>query len=179
MTRTSFARLALLRAVFLGLGLAFVAWRIVPFDLTAGRLPWPDIFYCVTMVYIVRRPEWAPVWAVFAAFFLRDILTMAPLGLFTLLMVLGTEVVRANLQAFREYPFVLEWLWIAGLFALITLVQQIALSLMLAQTPGLLDQLWLILLTAMLYPVIVFVLKYGFRFDRPRPGDFDAHRNRL
>ena len=179
MTETSFTRLAVNRGVFLLAGVLVVAWRIVPFDLSTGRLPWPDIFYGITMAYVVRRPEWAPAWAIFAVFFLRDILTMAPLGLFTLLMILGTEIVRANLQAFREYPFALEWVWIAGIFALITLGQQVVLGLMLADPPALLDQLWLILLTATIYPVIVFVLKYAFGFERPQPGETDAYGNRL
>ena len=167
------------RAGFVALGLLFVLWSIVPFDMSAGAIPRPDVFYCITMVYIIRKPEWVPVWSVFAVFFLRDILTQAPLGLFTLLVVLGTEVVRANLQAFREYIFGLEWLWIGAIFVAMTLVQQVVLALMLAQTPRLLDQLYLIIFTVAAYPVTVGAMKYGFGFTRPRPGELDAWGKRL
>lgn len=172
-------RLWVLRSVFIGVAVLVVMWRIVPFDLTAGRWPWPDIFYCITMAYTVRRPELAPVWAILAVFFLRDILTMAPLGLFTLLVVLGSEVVRSNLQAFREYPFALEWMWISGIFALITAVQQIVLGLMLSDVPPFIDQLWLVVMTALAYPPVVFVLRYGFGFTRPQPGEYDGFGHRI
>ncbi|MEM6618338.1 MAG: hypothetical protein AAF631_03460 [Pseudomonadota bacterium] len=167
------------RTTFLAVGLGFVAWQVVPFDLSAGRLPWPDVFYCITMVYVIRCPEYAPVWAIFAVFFMRDVLTMAPLGLTTLLMVFGTEIVRANIQAFREYAFGLEWLWVAGIFAGIVLGGHIILGLTLSQAPRLLDQVWLILFTAAAYPVTVFSLKFGFGFERPQPGEFDAYGRRL
>ncbi|MDR6264444.1 MULTISPECIES: hypothetical protein [Rhodobacterales] len=172
-------RLWLCRAYYLGIGLLLVLWSIVPFDLTAGSWPRPDIFYCITIAYVVRKPEWAPVWAVFFVFFMRDVLTLAPLGLFTLLIVLGSEVVRGNIQAFREYSFGLEWLWMGAIFTAITIVQQILLLLMLAQTPRFVEQIYLIVFTIMAYPVIVGAMKYGFGFTRPRPGELDAWGKRL
>lgn len=179
MTEVSLTRLWMCRLIFLAVGIGVVLWRIVPFDMTAGRLPWPDIFYCITMAYVVRRPEWAPVWIIFVAFFLRDILTIAPLGLFTLAIVIGSEIVRVNVQAFREYPFALEWLWMTTIFAIITLAQQLILGLMLSQTPRFIEQLWLVLLTAIAYPLVVFVLKFAFGFSRPQPGEFDGLGNRI
>ena len=164
----------MLRALFTALGLAFVFWKIVPFEWSPGSTPGPDIFYCITMAYVIRRPEYAPVWLIFAVFFMRDVLTLAPIGLFSLFMVVGTEVVRSNLQAFREYIFGMEWLWIASIFTVITLVQQVMLGLMLANTPRFVDQLLLILFTVLSYPVIVGIMKYGFGFDRPQPGATDA-----
>ncbi|MEM7440200.1 MAG: hypothetical protein AAF393_11420 [Pseudomonadota bacterium] len=179
MTEVNLTRLWLARFIFVAIGVSFVLWQIIPFDLTAGRLPWPDLFYCLTMAYVVRRPEWAPVWGIFLAFFLRDILTMAPLGLFTLAIVLGSEVVRVNVQAFREYSFALEWLWMTAIFAIIIVSQHIILGLMLAQTPRFVEQLWLVLLTAIAYPATVFVLKYAFGFSRPQPGEYDGLGNRI
>lgn len=172
-------RLFSYRAGYAGLGILLVLWSVVPFDMRAGALPRPDVFYCITMVYVIRRPEWAPVWLIFGVFFLRDILTQAPLGLFTLLIVMGSEVVRANIQAFREYFFGLEWVWIGGIFVAITLVQQVLLVLTLSQTPRFVEQLYLILFTVAIYPVTVAVMKFGFGFTRPRPGELDAWGKRL
>ncbi|WP_069299692.1 hypothetical protein [Neptunicoccus sediminis] len=167
------------RSLYIGTGFAIILWSIVPFDLSAGALPGPDILYCITMAYVVRKPEWAPVWAVFLVFFFRDILTLAPLGLFTLLIVLGTEVVRSNIQAFREYSFGLEWLWMGTIFFIITILQQIILLMTLTHTPRFVEQLYLMVFTILLYPVIVGVMKFGFGFQRPRPGELDAWGKRL
>ena len=84
MEDTSPLRLWMYRLSFVLVGMVFILWAIIPFDLSAGALPFPDIFYCITMGLIVRRPEYVPIWAVFAVFFMRDILTQAPLGLATL-----------------------------------------------------------------------------------------------
>lgn len=167
------------RAVYLGFGLAATTTAILPYDLSAGGLPWPDLLFCVTMALVVRRPASAPVWAIFAVFFLRDILTMAPLGLTTLLVVLASEVVRANVQAFREYPFALEWLWMTGLFAAVTLGESLLLALTLAEPAALSGQLVLVLFTALAYPLVVAVLRFGFGLDRPKPGEFDGLGQRL
>lgn len=167
------------QALFILLGLAVIGFRIVPFEMHAGKMPWPDLFYCITMVYVIRRPEWVPVWAVFIVFFLRDILTLAPLGLGTMLMIFATEVVRTNVQAFREYFFGIEWMWIAGLFAGITVAQNIALGFVFADGPPLLDQLLLILLTGLAYPVIVGIMQFGFGMTQPQPGELDAKGKRL
>lgn len=172
-------RLWMYRASFVGIGLLCVLWSIIPFDLSADALPVPDLFYCITMAYVVRRPEYVPIWAVFFVFFMRDVLTQAPLGLFTLLIVMATEVVRANIQAFREYIFGLEWLWIAAIFVFITLLQQALLALTLSDTPRLLEQVLLILFTVLVYPVIVGAMKFGFGITRPRPGVYDAWGKRL
>ena len=172
-------RLWMYRAGFVGIGLACVLWAIIPFDLSADALPVPDVFYCITMAYVVRRPEYVPIWAVFFVFFMRDILTQAPLGLCTLLVVMGSEVVRANIQAFREYIFGLEWLWVATKFVAITLLEQVLLALTLSDTPRLGEQVLLILFTVLAYPVTVGVMKYGFGITRPRPGELDAWGKRL
>jgi rod shape-determining protein MreD len=172
-------RLWMYRASFVAVGMLLILWSIIPFDLSAGAMPVPDLFYCITMVYVVRRPEYVPIWAVFFVFFMRDVLTQAPLGLFTLLMVMGTEVVRANIQAFREYIFGLEWLWMATIFVAITLIQQVLLALTLSDTPRFLEQVLLILFTVMTYPVTVGAIKYGLGITRPRPGELDAWGKRL
>ncbi|MCO4824300.1 MAG: hypothetical protein KC451_05555 [Amylibacter sp.] len=174
MDDTSPVQLWMYRAAYLGIGMAFILWSIIPFDLSAGALPVPDIFFCITMAYVVRRPEYVPVWMIFVVFFLRDILTQAPLGLCTLLVVMGTEVVRGNIQAFREYNFGLEWLWIGAIFVAITTTEQILLALTLSDTPRLLGQVLLILFTLAAYPVTVGVMKFGFGITRPRPGELDA-----
>ena len=167
------------RTGFIAIGALLLVQALIPLDLTANRIPGPDVMYCVTMAYIVRRPQFAPLWAIVGVFFLRDVLSMAPLGIWTLLILASTELVRANLQAFREYFFGLEWLWITAIFGAMLLVQQIILSITLSFTPNFVDLLLQFLFTAALYPVIVAAMKYGFRIDRPAAGKTDARGHKL
>ncbi|MCP5073417.1 MAG: hypothetical protein GY947_09005 [Rhodobacteraceae bacterium] len=179
MNETTKFQMSLRRAVYLAIGLFLVVTALIPFDLTAGALPGPDVLYCLTMVYVIRRPEFVPVWSIFLIFFLRDILSMAPLGLWSLLVIVGTEVVRANLQAFREYFFFLEWLWVVAIFAAILSIQHVVLSLSLSTTQNIASQLYLLVFTALAYPVTVAIMRYAFSMTRPLPGELDAWGNRL
>ncbi len=167
------------RGAYLSVGLLLIIGTLIPFDLTAGGLPGPDILYCLTMIYVIRRPEFVPVWSIFLVFFLRDILSMAPLGLWSLLVVVGTEVVRANIQAFREYFFPLEWLWIAAIFGGMIVIQQVTLSTTLSITPNFGELLYMFVFTVAVYPVTVAVMRYVFRISRPAPGNLDAWGHRL
>lgn len=167
------------RAGFIAIATMFILQALIPLDLTANRLPGPDVLYCVTMAYIIRRPEFVPLWAIFFVFFLRDILSMAPLGIWTLLVITSTEIVRSNLQAFREYFFGIEWLWIAGIFGAILLTQQLILSITLSFTPTFVDLALQFFFTAAIYPVIVAFMKYGFRIECPAAGKTDAKGHKL
>ncbi|MCP5087316.1 MAG: hypothetical protein GY952_11000 [Rhodobacteraceae bacterium] len=179
MNETTTFQLFLRRAVYLSLAFIFVSGTLIPFDLTAGSLPGPDILYCLTMIYVIRRPEFIPIWAIFLVFFLREILSMEPLGLWSMLVLVGTEIVRANIQAFREYFFLLEWLWVVAIFAIIQIINQVVLSVSLSITPNILSQLYLLVFTAVAYPATVAVIRFAFGINRPLPGELDAWGNRL
>lgn len=167
------------RGTYLAFGFLLLLQAIIPLNLEATHIPGPDIFYCVTMAYIIRRPEYAPLWAIILIFFLRDILTMAPLGLGTLFFLIATEIVRSNLQAFREYFFGIEWLWIAVIYGLIIILQNLILSLSVSFTPKIIDLLYQFFFTALAYPVIVLIMRYLFAIDRPAAGKTDARGHRI
>ena len=92
---------------------------------------------------------------------------------------MASEVVRANIQAFREYNFWLEWLWVAAIFIVIMVVQQTILALTLSDMPQLMENMLPILLTVLAYPAIVGLVQYGFGLQRPQPGELDAWGKRL
>lgn len=167
------------RGGFLAIALILQIQALIPLDMTANRIPGPDILFGLTMAYVIRRPEYVPLWSIVLVFFLRDIISMAPLGIWTFIMVISTEIVRSNLQAFREYYFGIEWLWISILFAGALLALQLALFLSLSFTPKFVDQLYQFLFTAGLYPVIVGIMRYGFRIDRPAAGKTDGWGQRI
>ena len=179
MNEVSAWELSVRRGSYLAVGILLIVSSLLPLNLAAGSWPGPDLLYCITMVYMIRRPEFLPVWSVLIVFFLREILTTAPLGLWTMLMVIGTEIVRSNIQAFREYIFGLEWLWVTAIYGGALLIQNIVLSLALSHQPAGLDQFYQFLFTVAAYPIIVAVMRFGFNIQRPPPGEIDAWGHRL
>ncbi len=167
------------RGTYLAFGILLLLQAIIPQSLEATQIPGPDIFYCITMAYIIRRPEYAPLWAIVLIFFLRDVVTMAPLGLATLFFLIATEIVRANLQAFREYFFGIEWLWVAVIYGLILVTQNLVLSLSVSFTPKFVDLFYQFFFTTLAYPVIVLIMRYLFAIDRPAAGKTDARGHRI
>jgi len=167
------------RMTYLGLGLLLLMQAILPLDLRAHHIPGPDILYGITMAYVIRRPEYVPLWSVVLIFFLRDVLTMSPLGLGTFVFIIATEAVRLNLLTFREFFFGIEWLWISVIFAAVLLVQNLVLALTLSFSPKLSEILYEFAFTTLAYPLIVLILRYLFSMDRPAAGKTDARGHRI
>ena len=69
MIKITMLQLSLRRAGFVGIGMLFILAALIPFDLQAGSLPGPDILYCLTMVFVIRRPEYVPVVVGFSGVF--------------------------------------------------------------------------------------------------------------
>ena len=73
------ARLARL-TLFVTFGLLTILAPLVPLAPGADRVP-PDLLYCVVMIWVLRAPAAAPLWAVLALGLLADALLMRPPGL--------------------------------------------------------------------------------------------------
>lgn len=167
------------RATYIALGILILLQTLIPLDLNANHIPGPDILYTLTIAYIIRRPEYVPLWSLVFVFFMRDVLTMAPLGLGTLAMVAASELVRNNLQAFREYFFSIEWLWVSVIFAGMLVLQKVLLTLSISSSPSFVDMLIELLFTMLAYPVTVALMRYGFGIERPAAGKTDAWGHRI
>lgn len=179
MNDISVLHLAMLRIMFLFFGLMFVIGGLIPFDLTAGRVPGPNLLFCVTFVLVIRRPEVVPVWSIFAVYFLQELFSSSAFGLWTLLVVLATELVRTNLQAFREYNFMLQCLWFGSVLLGMLAVQKAVLTLSVVTGPTVNDQMIIFALTLLCYPVTALIMEFIFGIDTPAPGELDARGQRL
>ena len=82
------------RALFLGLCLLIITAKILPITLDQGRLPSPDILLAVTLAWLLRQPSAVPVLSIVIVFLLADFLLQRPPGLWTLLVLLVSELVE-------------------------------------------------------------------------------------
>ncbi|MFD2439676.1 hypothetical protein ACFSS8_05565 [Paracoccus kondratievae] len=67
------------QVLFILLFLAILFWRLLP--LSPGSIGWPgpDLALCLTVFWVLRRPEQVPVLTIAALFLIEDILLMRPL----------------------------------------------------------------------------------------------------
>jgi rod shape-determining protein MreD len=70
------------------------------------------------MVWVLRRPEQVPVLTIGLIFLIEDIILLRPIGLWAAVMVIGTEAARKREAGWRELPFMVEWLRVAILMAM-------------------------------------------------------------
>ncbi|PRY95701.1 rod shape-determining protein MreD [Hasllibacter halocynthiae] len=137
----------------------------------AGRLPGPDLLLLVALAWVVRRPAQAPAPLAAIAFLLRDLLNGGPPGLGAALDLLATERMRGKRFDAGVPGFLSEWGRVALLLVLLALAEQVILSLLLVQAPPLGPALARALGGAVLYPVVVAVLRVLLGLRSPRPEE--------
>lgn len=153
--------------LFAAFGLMTILAPLVPHAPGADRVP-PDLLYCVVMIWVLRAPAAAPLWAVVALGLLADALLMRPPGLGTLGLVLASEAGRARTPMPGGFGFLVEWLAVSGLFAVLTLATQAVLHLTLAPGADWSAALTLIILTALSYGPLAVALGWLLRLTGPR-----------
>ncbi len=144
-----------------------------------GALPKPDILLCLALAWVVRRPDMLPAPVIVVYFLLEDILLLRPPGLWALIVLAGTEFLRARTDRLRGCGFWLEYLIIIALMLAMFLANRAILAIvMLPQAP--LDlSLALFVGTVLAYPVIVAVSHFVFGLRKPATGEVDALGQRL
>ncbi|MCI2394234.1 rod shape-determining protein MreD [Aliiroseovarius sediminis] len=168
-------RLTLMRWLFsltlVGIAAVVLFARLLPIDLTPGRVPGPDIVLAFTLAWVLRRPDYVPVVLVAVLFFIMDMLLLRVPGVWPLMVVAGSEFLRRRESRLRERHFLLEW----GLVAMVLLAMLVGQRLML--TVFFVDQLPLgrslmqLISTASVYPLVVFVTTYVLGIRKLQPGD--------
>ena len=147
-----------------------IFFHLIPFSLTPTPLPTPDILFCVISALIIRRPEIVPFWIVGLIYFGFDVFLMRPLGVWTMCILGAAMVLRSNRDAFRENPFLFEWLYTSLIFLLALMAQQTLLAVSFVPTPPALSMVWEFVFTAAAYPIILFVITYILRIKKPALG---------
>ncbi len=174
---TSRNLLGQLSFVLVALGVIFV--QLLPLT-TAPRI-WtpPDVLLLAALAWVVRRPDYLPVWLVAAVFLLTDFLFHRPPGLFAALMVLLTEALRRRASGLWTAPFLMEWLAVSVGIAAVTLGNRMVLSI--AMTPQAPLGLTLIQMgmSILFYPVIVLAAAVALGITRPTPGEAETPSGRI
>ncbi|WP_209426091.1 rod shape-determining protein MreD [Pararhodobacter sp. SW119] len=178
---TEVARLDILGHLALWLLLVGLALflRILPIDLSPGGHPGPDVILVLTMAWVLRRPAHLPALAIALVWLVEDLMMLRPPGLWALLVLVGTEFLRARHSVVREITFMLEWAMVTGVLLAMTLAYRLVIAIvMLPQDP--LDlSLMKLGLTVASYPAVVLVLHFVLRIRKPATGEVDELGRKL
>lgn len=167
------------RSLFLTLALITLFWRLLPLGQVPGRLPGPDLLLCIILAWMVRRPEFLPMPIILGVILVEDLLLMRPPGLWTAIVVLATEFLRARVALTRELNFAVEWMLISGIMLGMLIVYRLILAVTFVPQPGfgamLVQSLWSIAV----YPVIVLASQRVLDLQKPAMGEVDKAGKRL
>lgn len=167
------------RLLFAALAALILFVRMLPLDAVPARFPGPDLILGLTLVWVLRRPDYVPALLIAGVLLLEDLLSMRPPGLWTLIVLLGTEYLRSREATLRDIPFALEWLIAGVAITAMTVANGLVLALFLVPQAGPGLTALQALATIAAYPLVVLVTIFVFRLRKAAPGEVDALGHRL
>ncbi|HRK42718.1 MAG TPA: rod shape-determining protein MreD [Gemmobacter sp.] len=167
------------RGIYLLVVLVLLFLRLLPLGDGAARLPGPDLVLCLTLAWLLRRPDYLPALLIAAVVFLEDLLLMRPPGLWTAVVLLGTEVLRSRIALTRELSFLLEWLFIGMLMMGMFLAYRLVHVVTLMPQPGFGYAMVQVLASILVYPAVVWISFITLGVHKPGMGEIDKMGRRL
>ena len=161
------------RSLFLVLCGSLIFIKLLPLSTMPSSFPSPDLLFVFTAVWIMRRPNFAPVWLIVPLALLADFLFLRPPGLWAAISLVGYEFLRNKRLGPSEIPVIGEIPLAAGCFVVMFVVYAVVLMTFGVPTPGFLPSVFHILMTIAVYPIAIVVTHFIFRVRRQRPGDLD------
>lgn len=167
------------RMLFVGLCLSVIFFQLLPLNNVPTVIPSPDLLLVFTLVWVARRPDYAPVAFIGLIFFLTDLFFQRPPGLWAALVVVLTEVVRRRAAQFRKTSVVYEWMVVSFGILVATVTYRFALILTIIPPPPLGLSLLQMIMSILAYPLVVLIARYAFGVSRPAQGAVDSLGHRL
>ena len=167
------------RAGFVVIALGLLFLRILPLGSMAGDWPGPDLLLCLMLAWVTQRPDHLPTGLIALVVLAEDMVLMRPPGLWTAIVVLTTEFLRARSTLTRELGFMAEWLLIAGVMVAMLLAYRLAFAVTFMTQPGFGFAFAQTIGSVLMYPVIVWLLRVVMNLRKPSAGEVDAMGRRL
>jgi rod shape-determining protein MreD len=167
------------RGVFLGLALFLLFVRLLPLGNAPGSLPGPDLLLCLILAWVIRRPDFLPMPLILGVILIEDLILMRPPGLWTAIVVLGTEFLRSRVALTRELNFLVEWMLISGVMLGMMLTYRLVLGVAFVPQPAFGFAVVQVLWSIALYPLVVGLSRLVLDLRKPATGEVDSYGRRL
>ncbi|AHM02960.1 Rod shape-determining protein MreD [Roseibacterium elongatum DSM 19469] len=161
------------RVIFLALCGAIVIGRLLPLGLADTGLPGPDLLVALTFAWLIRQPAVVPILSILMVFLLADFLLQRPPGLWTLMVILGSESLRRRRLQMTEFPFLVEWSAIGGTVFAMVVVERLILWVLMVDLDPLGLTLAHAIVTVAIYPLVVAISKYLFGLRKLGPAELE------
>ena len=159
---------------YFGLMSLLMLWHILPIQVGPRGYPGPDMMICITFAWVLRRPQYLPTLLIAGVFLITDMLFMRPPGLWTAMVVLGIEFLRARETTSRELPFPAEWAMVAAVLVMMTVANRLVLSAAMVQQAGFGLTVLQLIATVLAYPIIVLLSRLLFDIRKMTPGEINT-----
>lgn len=159
------------QAIFLAIAAATLFLRLLPITPVTHGIPGPDIMQAFVFAWLLRRPDYVPAVLIVAVTLLEDLLYWRPIGLWPLMMLAGTEFLRARTRATRNLSFLAELVMVAGVMLAMLIANRLVLAFTLVDQPPVGLDLLRYLMTLLAYPCVVLLSRLAFGLRRPVPGE--------
>ena len=167
------------RLIFIVLALALIFTQLLPLNTRPTVWAAPNWLLMMTLAWVARRPDYAPIFVIAVVFFLTDLLFQRPPGLWAALVVILSEMIRKRAKGIRNMPFALEWGSVAAGIVAITLINRAALMVVMIDQAPLGLTLIQMVMTIIFYPLVVAIAHFLFGVSRPALGQVDSRGHRL
>lgn len=173
MAESAGAKLWVMRGTFVLLALAILFWQLMPFSTVPHNWAGPDLLLVMMMLWVLRRPDYAPIPLVAGLMLLADFLLSRPPGLMAVVTVLVSENLRRRAMTGTEMPFSVEWLTASAGMAAIVISTRILTAIFLLEQPSLGLTLIQLIMSIAVYPLVAGLLGVllGLRQTRFREGE--------
>lgn len=146
-------------AAYIAIGLAILFFQLMPLNPGQPRLPGPDLILCVTFAWVLRRPDQLPAIIIASMALIGDIMLGRPFGLWSLMVLIATELLRPRAWRWADQPFLFEWLRVAVLMGLMMIGMRLMMVLFLLPVSTLGPVMLQWLATVIAYPLVVFAVR--------------------
>ncbi len=164
------------RAMFLAIAALVIFVRLMPVDIGGSHIPAPDIVLLLIFAWVVRRPDYVPLPIVAGVALFADVIFVRPLGLWALLTVLGSEILRRRSHSPALHSFPAEWLLVSATLLAMTLAQLVVLGIALVPQPPIGAQILHVVVSVLAYPLVAAATIYGSGVRRPSRSEREAAR---
>ena len=173
------ARLWLMRAAFVALAFVVIFWQLLPMETVPRRFTGPDVLMVLCVLWVLKRPDFAPPIVIAALMLLADFVFLRPPGLMALATFLMAENLRNRSVGLRDMPFTVEWLTAAGAMAAIVVGNRLLATVFLLDLPSLGLTLIQLIMSVLVYPAVAFVLYVFLGLRRVSPSDPELLQGRV
>ena len=168
------SRRLMFRGLFFVLCAGIIFINMLPLTTEPRRVPGPDLLFCITAIWIMRRPRWAPVGLIVLVHLVADLLFLRPVGLWPAISLLGYEYLRRKSIETTEIPPLVEFGMAMVLFGGLVMLNAVAHILFGIPHPSFGASALHVIVTAVAYPLVMAFSVYVTRVRRARPSDFDG-----